>query len=63
MDLTHLSMNMILGKIFALFALVMGVPLHEATAVGGLMGTKLVLNEMVAYLDLTNPALHLSWRS
>ena len=63
MDLTHLSMNMILGKIFALFALLMGVPLHEATTVGGLMGTKLVLNEMVAYLDLTNPALHLSTKS
>ena len=63
MDLTHLSMNMILGKIFALFAILMGVPLHEATTVGGLMGTKLVLNEMVAYLDLTNPALHLSPKS
>jgi len=63
MDLTHLSMKMILGKIFALFALLMGVPLKEATTVGGLMGTKLVLNEMVAYLDLTNPAMHLSSKS
>ncbi|MBD5402735.1 NupC/NupG family nucleoside CNT transporter [bacterium] len=63
MDLTQLSMKMILGKIFALFALLMGVPLKEATAVGGLMGTKLVLNEMVAYLDLTNPAMHLSPKS
>lgn len=59
-DLTQLSLKMILGKIFALFAIVMGVPLKEATAVGGLMGTKLVLNEMVAYMDLTNPALTLS---
>ncbi len=58
--LSNLSLKMILGKIFALFAIVMGVPLHEATTVGGLMGTKLVLNEMVAYMDLTNPALHLS---
>ena len=63
MDLTQLSMKMILGKIFALFALLMGVPLKEATTVGGLMGTKLVLNEMVAYLDLTNPAMHLSPKS
>ncbi len=62
-DLTQLSMKMILGKIFALFAFAMGVPLHEATTVGGLMGTKLVLNEMVAYMDLTNPALHLSQKS
>jgi CNT family concentrative nucleoside transporter len=63
MDLTHLSLNMILGKIFALFAISMGVPLGEATTVGGLMGTKLVLNEMVAYCDLTSPALHLSAKS
>lgn len=60
MDLTHLSMKMILGKIFALFALLMGVPIKEATTVGGLMGTKLVLNEMVAYMDMTSPAVHLS---
>ncbi len=60
---SSLSLNAILGKIFALFALVMGVPLHEATAVGGLMGTKLVLNEMVAYMDLTSPAMHLSDKS
>lgn len=59
-DLTQLSMKMILGKIFALFAIVMGVPLSEATTVGGLMGTKLVLNEMVAYMDLTSPAMSLS---
>jgi CNT family concentrative nucleoside transporter len=53
-DLTQLSMKMILGKVFALFAIAMGVPVAEATTVGGLMGTKLVLNEMVAYIDLTS---------
>ena len=63
MDLNSLSLNMILGKIFALFAALMGVPLKEATTVGGLMGTKLVLNEMVAYMDMTNPAVHLSPKS
>ncbi len=62
-DLTQLSLNMILGKIFALFAIVMGVPLSEATTVGGLMGTKLVLNEMVAYVDLTSPDMVLSAKS
>lgn len=51
-----LSLKYILGKIFALFALAIGVPLKEATAVGGVMGTKLVLNEMVAYFDLTHMA-------
>jgi CNT family concentrative nucleoside transporter len=36
----------------------MGVPWGEASTVGSLMGTKLVLNEMVAYMDLvSNPEL------
>lgn len=52
-DLNDLSLKMILGKIFSLFAFFMGVPMEEATTVGSLMGTKLVLNEMVAYFDLT----------
>ena len=53
-DLNHLSLKMILGKIFAIFAYFMGVPMGEATTVGSLMGTKLVLNEMVAYVDMMN---------
>ena len=32
----------------------MGVPIGESTTVGSLMGTKLVLNEMVAYVDLSS---------
>lgn len=51
--LSHLSLKLILGKIFAFFALIIGVPLHDASTVGALMGTKLVLNEMVAYVDLS----------
>lgn len=62
-DLTHLSLKLILGKIFSVFAYFMGVPLKEATTVGSLMGTKLVLNEMVAYFDLTNLPTHLSDKS
>ena len=62
-DLTHLSLKLILGKIFAVFAYFMGVPLHEATTVGSLMGTKLVLNEMVAYFDLTTLPQALSDKS
>ena len=62
-DLTHLSLKLILGKIFAVFAYFMGVPLSEATTVGSLMGTKLVLNEMVAYFDLTNLPVALSDKS
>lgn len=62
-DLTHLSLKMILGKIFAIFAYFMGVPLGETSTVGSLMGTKLVLNEMVAYVDLTNLPQQLSAKS
>ena len=63
MDLAHLSLKMILGEIFAIFAFLMGVPLGEATTVGSLMGTKLVLNEMVAYVDLTHLPVALSDKS
>jgi len=54
--LSHLSLKLILGKIFAVFALIIGVPLPDISAVGSLMGTKIVLNEMVAYVDLTKIA-------
>lgn len=50
--LSHLSLKLILGKIFSIFAVILGVPLHDASTVGALMGTKLVLNEMVAYVQL-----------
>ena len=52
--LSHLSLKYILGKLFAIFAFLIGVPLKESTAVGGVMGTKLVLNEMVAFFDLVH---------
>jgi len=50
--LSSLSLKSILGAIFSIFAFLMGVPFAEATQVGALMGTKLVVNEFVAYLDL-----------
>lgn len=62
-DLTQLSLKMILGKVFAVFAYLMGCPLSESTTVGSLMGTKLVLNEMVAYVDLANLPQQLSAKS
>lgn len=62
-DLNDLSLKMILGKIFAIFAYFMGVPIGEATTVGSLMGTKLVLNEMVAYFDMTHLTQTLSDKS
>lgn len=61
--LSHLSLKLILGKIFAIFAVILGVPLHDASVVGALMGTKLVLNEMVAYVDLSHIASTLNPKS
>ncbi len=50
----HLTMQRILGWIMSPVAWLMGVPWKEAITAGGLMGTKTVLNEFVAYLDLAH---------
>lgn len=52
--LPNLSLKFILGQIFAIFALVMGVPVQDIVNVGGFIGEKIVLNEVVAYLDLVS---------
>ena len=52
--LNELSLSYILGKIFMWFALIIGVPFKDASIVGSLMGQKIVLNEMVAYVNLTH---------
>lgn len=52
-DLNHLSLNNILGSIFSVFAFLMGVPSTDIQTVGSLMGTKIVINEFVAYSELT----------
>ena len=54
--LPDLSLKFILGKLFAVFAIILGVPLSDASTVGALMGTKIVLNEMVAYVQLSQIA-------
>lgn len=52
MDIEHLSIKMIFGKIFSIFALLIGIPFGEITTVGSLLGTKFVLNEAIAFTDL-----------
>jgi len=49
--LEALSLQQILGYIFAPIAFLIGVPWSEATTVGSLLGQKLVVNEFVAYID------------
>ncbi|HEY9854716.1 MAG TPA: nucleoside transporter C-terminal domain-containing protein [Stenomitos sp.] len=53
LGLVHLSMEQILGWIFSPLAFLIGVPMNEAMTVGNLIGQKLVLNEFVAYSQLT----------
>ena len=59
-----MTLQRLLGWLLAPFAWTLGVPWHEAPIVGGLLGTKTVLNEFVAYLDLAALSEHsLSLRS
>lgn len=50
-DLQKLSLKEILGSIFSVFAYAMGVPSVDVHAAGQLLGTKLAVNEFVAYTD------------
>jgi CNT family concentrative nucleoside transporter len=59
-----LTLQRIFGWIFAPLAWCAGVPWKEAQAAGALLGTKTVLTEFLAYLDLAKlPAEALSERS
>jgi concentrative nucleoside transporter, CNT family len=46
------SLQQILGWVFAPVAWLIGVRWHDATAVGNLLGTRMVLNEFVAFAQL-----------
>jgi concentrative nucleoside transporter, CNT family len=46
-----LSLQMLLGYIFAPIAWMIGVPSHEMVQVGQLLGEKTILNEFVAYIS------------
>jgi len=52
LGMSQLSMEYILGFLFAPFAWLMGVPWSDCLLVGSMLGKKIVLNEFVAYLDL-----------
>jgi len=47
-----LSFQRLIGYVFAPVMYLIGVPWREAGTAGGLFGTKLVLNEFVAFIDL-----------
>jgi CNT family concentrative nucleoside transporter len=59
-----LSFQRLVGYVFAPVMYLIGVPWNEAGTAGGLFGTKLVLNEFVAFIDLGKMgAAELSQRS
>ncbi len=41
----------------------MGVPTHDCLTIGGILGERIVLNELIGYLSLTNPATQVDHRS
>ena len=53
-DHPTLTLQEILGYIFAPVAWLLGVPWSEAVTAGSFIGQKLVVNEFVAYLDFMN---------
>ena len=50
----QLSFELIIGYVFAPFSFLLGVPWEDCVRVGVMLGKKTVVNEFVAYLDLTS---------
>ncbi len=50
----NLSMQSILGYVFAPVAFLIGIPANEMAQAGSLIGQKLILNEFVAYMDFAS---------
>jgi CNT family concentrative nucleoside transporter len=50
----NLSFQMLVGYVFQPIMYLIGIPWTEAGTAGGLFGTKVVLNEFIAFIDLGN---------
>lgn len=48
-----ITLELVLGYVFAPFAFIMGVPMQDVMQVGSLLGVKTTLNEFVAYINLS----------
>jgi len=57
------SLGQILGYAFAPVAWLIGVPWHDCLAIGNLLGTRMALNEVIAYIALGTQKAALSPRS
>mgnify|MGYP001383540661 FL=1 len=59
----ELSLELIMGWVFAPVAFAIGIPWTEAVDAGGILGTKLVLNEFIGYLQMVAMGDQLGERS
>ena len=57
------SLGQILGYLFAPIAWLIGVPWHDCLAIGDLLGTRMALNEVIAYIGLGTQKASLDPRS
>ena len=57
------SLGQILGYVFAPIAWLIGVPWHDCLAIGDLLGTRMALNEVIAYIGLGTQKASLDPRS
>jgi concentrative nucleoside transporter, CNT family len=57
------SLGQILGYVFAPVAWLIGVPWHDCMAIGNLLGTRMALNEVIAYIALGTEKATLAPRS
>src|SRR6202789_4132385 len=46
------TLQLVLGWMFSPVAWLIGIPWHDAAAIGNLLGTRMVLNEFVAFAQL-----------
>ncbi|MCA9230894.1 MAG: hypothetical protein KDA57_09595 [Planctomycetales bacterium] len=53
---TAWTLSKLFGLFFAPFAWLMGIPWHECQTAGSLLGTKMVVNEVLAYYQLVEAA-------
>ena len=59
-DGTTLSLEYLTGLLFAPVAWLIGIPWAEAQLAGSIMGTKIILNELIAYIQMAGQADALS---
>lgn len=60
---TPVTLQNIFGWVNAPFAWLMGVPAKDCVAIGQILGERIVLNEFIGYLSLTNPQTTVDLRS